>query len=78
MLFALRDVKSRWKGRIGDRIERDAVEFKGFAFSLDLHLELALDVVSPLVSTIPLAAEGKRASRAIQIDRSAVCFDECW
>lgn len=63
---------------VGDRIEWDTVELKGFVLSLELHLELALDVVGPLVSTISLAAESKWASRAVQVDCSTVCLDECW
>ena len=63
---------------VGDRIERDIIELKGFVLSLELHLELALDVISPLVSTISLATESKWASRAVQVDCSNVCLDECW
>ena len=78
ILFALRDIESRWKGWVGDREEGDAVEFQGFAFSLEFHLKLTLNVISPLVSTISLAAESKWASRAVQVDRLAVCVNMCW
>ena len=76
ILFVLGDVKGRWQRWIGNRIKGNPVEFDRVAFSLELHLELALNVVSPFMSTISLGAESKRASRAVQIDRSAVGLDE--
>ena len=45
---------------------------------LKFHLELALDIVSPLMSAISLATESKRASGTVQGDCPAVGLDEGW